>query len=545
MPRQRFASSIESVVQPVGLILATITTAYPALAVTPLPAAAPLPAATPVAPAASPVSTPAPPVAQMSTPVPSAVPSATPSPAPYAAPNAAPNAAPRTTPSAPPVRSNVYLQPEAPYVLGSGDRVQIDIFQVPQYSGQTDVLIDGALNLPLVGKIPVGGLTIEQATAAVSAAYGQFLRRPIVTISLLTRRPLEIGIAGEVNRPGSYTISQDGAQYPTVTQLLQTAGGLTRIADVRNVQIRRPQQSGLEQVINVDLWQLIQTGDLRYDIPLRDGDTVYIPETNVDLAESAVLASTSFSAQEERPINIAIVGEVFRPGTYSVTGETSTTEEAGTVGSNTGSSTLPTVTRAIQAAGGIKPLANIREVEVRRLTRAGTEQSFKVNLWALLTEGDLRQDALLQEGDTVVIPTATQPTPAEAAQIATASFSPDRIRINVVGEVTAPGVVEVPPNTPLNQAILAAGGFNTRARRGSVDLIRLNPDGTVTKQDIDIDFERGINDAGNPALRNNDVVIVRRSGLASVGDALGTILNPLNGLVNVITAPFRFIDIFE
>jgi polysaccharide biosynthesis/export protein len=552
MPRQSFAELIKSAGQPLGLALATLTTAYPALAETPAPlpdaAAAPVAQAElpRVAPGTTPniVPTPSAP-AQLSTPQPSTPQPSTPQPS-TPQPSTPQSSTPRpSTPRPSTSQPSAYVQPETPYTLGSGDRIRIDIFQVPQYSGETDVLIDGALNLPLVGKVQVGGLTIEQATATVSAAYAQFLRRPIVTISLLTRRPLEIGIAGEVNRPGSYTISQEGAQYPTVTQLLQTAGGLTRIADVRNVQIRRPQQGGIEQVINVDLWELIQTGDLRYDIPLRDGDTVFIPETEVNLAEASVLASTSFSSQDERPINIAIVGEVFRPGTYSVTGETSTTEQAGTVGSTTGNSTLPTITRAIQAAGGIKPLANIREVEVRRLTRAGTEQSFKVNLWALLTEGDLRQDAILQEGDTVVIPTATQPTPAEAAQIATASFSPDQIRVNVVGEVQTPGVVEVPPNTPLNQAILAAGGFNTRARRGSVDVIRLNPDGTVTKQEIDIDFARGINDAGNPALRNNDVVIVRRSGVASVGDALGTLLNPIGGLINLISAPFRFVDIFR
>jgi polysaccharide biosynthesis/export protein len=512
MPRQRFSCLVKSVVQPVGMtLLTTVTTVCPALAEIP---------ATPNSSVAPSTSMPLPTV-----------------PATPAAP-AAPTPARRTT-------NTTYTQPEAPYTLGSGDRVRIDIFQVPQYSGETDVLIDGAMNLPLVGKISVDGLTIEQATAAVSAAYGQFLRRPIVTISLLTRRPLQIGIAGEVNRPGSYTINQEGAQFPTVTQLLQTAGGLTRIADVRNVQIRRPQRGGLEQVINVDLWQLIQTGDLRYDVPIRDGDTVFIPETNVNLAEAPILASTSFSAQNDRPINIAIVGQVFRPGTYSVTGETSTTAQAGTVGSTTGGSTLPTVTRAIQAAGGIKPLANIREVEVRRQTKTGVEQSFKVNLWNLLTQGDLKQDAILQEGDTIMIPTATQPVSAEAAQAATASFSPDKIKVNVVGEVKNPGTVEIPPNTPLNQAILAAGGFNNRAKRGSVDVVHLNDDGTVVKRRIEIDLAQSTNPESNPALNNNDVVIVRRSGAAALGDAIGTILTPLGGLINLVDAPFRFINIFN
>ncbi|MBW4657304.1 MAG: SLBB domain-containing protein [Drouetiella hepatica Uher 2000/2452] len=434
-----------------------------------------------------------------------------------------------------PPRSAAYVQPETPYTLGAGDQISVTIFQVEQYSlASTDVLIDGTLNLPLVGKIPVAGLTLDQATAALSAAYAQFLRRPIVTLSLLTRRPIQIGIAGEVGNPGSYTIKQEATEFPTLTGLLKTAGGPTGIADVRRIQVRRPQQSGLEQVINVDLWEFIQTGDLRYDMTLRDGDRVYIPATNVNLAEAPIVAASSFAGQSDKPINIAIVGEVFRPGTYAVDGQTARTAQAGTTGetNDTGSS-LPTVTRALQVAGGIKPLADIRRVQVRRLTRAGTEQTFEVNLWNLLQNGDLRQDAILQEGDTIMIPTAAQPSAAEANAIASASFSPDQIRVKVVGEVNAPGEVQIPPNTPLNQAILAAGGFNRRARSGSVELLRLNPDGTVSQQRIDIDFSQGINDAANPALRNNDVVVVRRNGLATVTDAVGDVLSPFNGVLSI------------
>jgi polysaccharide export outer membrane protein len=106
--------------------------------------------------------------------------------------------------------------------------------------------------------------------------------------------------------------------------------------------------------------------------------------------------------------------------------------------------------------------------------------------------------------------------------------------VNVVGEVTKPGAVPVPPNTPLNQAILAAGGFNTRAKKGEVQLIRLNPNGTVEKREIDVDLAQGINTEGNPSLRNNDVVVVKRSSLATIGDTLGTVLNPVGSFVNLL-----------
>lgn len=448
-------------------------------------------------------------------------------------------------PSVAPVQA-APVQAEMPYTLGAGDRLQVDIFQVPQYSGEVEVLVDGTVNLAVAGRVSVDGLTIDQASAAISSAYSRILRRPIVTLGLLGRRQLQIGIAGEVNRPGSYAIAPDTAQFPTLTEVLELAGGTTQAADVRQVRIRRPTRSGTADEINVDLWNLLQSGDLNYDITLRDGDQVFIPTTTVALNEAPLLAAASFAAETNQPINIAIVGEVFRPGPYTLTGGTARTGDAGVPGGAVGTTNaVPTVTRAIQIAGGIKPLADVRRVQVRRLTRSGAEQVFEVNLWDLLKAGDLRQDAILQEGDTVVVPTVPELDPTEAAAIASASFSPDSIRVNVVGEVTSAGTIELPPNTPLNQAILAAGGFNNRARRATVQLIRLNVDGTVSRQELPIDLAQGIDSTSNPALQNNDVVIVSRTGLARVSDTLNQVLQPLGGAFSLFELPFRFIRIFD
>jgi len=87
--------------------------------------------------------------------------------------------------------------------------------------------------------------------------------------------------------------------------------------------------------------------------------------------------------------------------------------------------------------------------------------------------------------------------------------------------------LKVSPDTPLNQVLLAAGGFNNRARKGSVELIRLNSNGTVTRRRIHVDLSSGIDEGTNPILTNRDVIIVGRSTLASIGDTLGTLLSPI------------------
>jgi polysaccharide export outer membrane protein len=107
--------------------------------------------------------------------------------------------------------------------------------------------------------------------------------------------------------------------------------------------------------------------------------------------------------------------------------------------------------------------------------------------------------------------------------------------VYVVGEVGRPGIVQVPPNTPLNQAILAAGGFNNRAKKGSVNFIRLNSNGTVTQRSVPVDFSKGINEANNPPLRNNDTIVVGRSTLAGITDTLGSVVSPIGGLFAIFS----------
>jgi polysaccharide biosynthesis/export protein len=435
---------------------------------------------------------------------------------------------------------------EEAYRLGPGDRLRIEMFRLPQFNLETQVLIDGTVSLIQVGKVNVKDLTLAEATAAVSQQYSQLLRYPVATVTLMTPRPIKVGVSGEVNRRGSFVISttEAGSQLPTMTRALQLAGGITQAADLRRVQLRRPRGGG-DEIIAVNLWEFMQTGDLRNDIVLRDGDSIYIPTASeVNLAESAQLATTSFSAERGIPLNIAVVGEVYRPGPHTVTG-TTRVAAAGVLGSasstnnNNGSEVAPTLTRAIQVAGGIKPMADIRNIQLQRTTKTGVEQIITVDLWKLLKEGDLEQDLILQERDRIIVPTAKTIPSAESAQIASASFSPDTIRVNIVGEVRRPGLVEVQPNTPLNKAILAAGGFDSqRAKKTTVDLVRLNPDGTVTQRTISVNFGRGVDEVNNPALRNDDVVVVNRSTFTKFSDTLGSIIgpivSPLGGLFSIL-----------
>ncbi|MBW4583123.1 MAG: SLBB domain-containing protein [Tildeniella nuda ZEHNDER 1965/U140] len=303
------------------------------------------------------------------------------------------------------------------YILDSGDRIKIEVFNVPELSGEFDISVDGTLNLPWVGTLSVQGQTVSELKKALQEQYSQFVNRPpVINLRLLIPRPIRVAVAGEVYRPGTYLIDFGGEpnrtkevyRFPTVTQLIQKAGGITQVANVRNIQIRRFTGSNQPQVIDVDLWKLIQAGDIAQDVSLRDGDTI-------------------------------------------------------------------------------------------------------------------------------MISTASQVDLGEAVRLGRVNFAPDKINVQVVGEVVTPGSVSVPPNTSMNQAILTAGGFkNGRARVKAVELIRLNPDGTVKRQTISVNFAAQPNDLANPLLQPNDVIIAKRSATASLLDTFGTIFTPLSALTSIL-----------
>ncbi len=318
------------------------------------------------------------------------------------------------------------------YILGVGDYLQVDVFNIPDYSGEFRVLSGGTLNIPVVGLVAVEGLSLQQAATLIEKSLEPYVRRPNVTLSVLGSRPIQIAIAGEVHRPGTYRVtagdnsSGASATIPTLTQAIELADGITQLADIRQIEIKRR---------------------------------------------------------------------------------------------------LPAVSNVTQSRNALLSDAGRKQAQF---------QTISVNLWDLLKEGNLSEDLALQDGDRIIIPTADTLSYDEATELATASFSPDQISINVVGEVGSPGNINVPPNIPLNQAILAAGGFNDRAQTGTVSLVRLNPDGTASQRDIEVDFTQGINEDLNPSLRPNDTVIVRRSGLTRASDTVRTIFAPFNLGLNIL-----------
>ena len=432
------------------------------------------------------------------------------------------------------------------YYLGGGDNIRVDMYDLPQFSGEYQIPAGGVIQMPIIGNLSVEGLTLEQAAKVIAKAYVRIIKRPLVTISLQAARPLNVWLSGEINRPGSYSLplangggTRPSVQFPTLPQALEKAGGILATADIRRVIVRRRLQGNIEVSITYNLWDYLQTGQTTQDITLRDGDRILVPaQTAINLAEVNQLSESSFSVPPDQPRTVSVLGEVKRPGRYvAIGGDTQNGQR---------SSGQSTIIRALQLAGGITQVADIRQIQLQRYTRSGKQQIITINLWQYLQEQDKFQDTILQEGDIVFVPAATAIDPAEVSILATSNFAAPTVQVSVIGEVNAPGSLKLPPNTTLNQAIMSAGGFRTsRANSKLVELIRLHPNGTISRSQVQINLSQGINAQTNPLIQDNDIIIVPRSGIAVWTDNINNVLAPANNIIGAILVPTRLIELLK
>lgn len=120
------------------------------------------------------------------------------------------------------------------YTMGSGDEVRVTVFGHADLSGKFQVDGAGTIALPLVGKVEVGGKTAGEAeTAIVAALQPDYLKKPQVSVEILTYRPFYI--LGEVMKPGSYAY----VNGMTVVNAIDLGAGYTRRARENNFYITR------------------------------------------------------------------------------------------------------------------------------------------------------------------------------------------------------------------------------------------------------------------------------------------------------------------
>ena len=168
------------------------------------------------------------------------------------------------------------------HTLALADRVRVSIYQEEDLTTLTRIDARGRINLPLLGEIVIGGMTVVEAQATVEKAYktGRYLRNPQATITVEEYAPREVSIQGQIRNPGRYTLPIESTF--TVVELVTKAGGITDIGKGSAVSVTRVLPDGSKKTFVIDVDNVIKgTNASKNDdntLLLLPGDIVYVPE---------------------------------------------------------------------------------------------------------------------------------------------------------------------------------------------------------------------------------------------------------------------------
>ncbi len=229
-----------------------------------------------------------------------------------------------------------------------------------------------------------------------------------------------------------------------------------------------------------------------------------------------------------RPVVVNVAGEVQRPGPLQLSSLTNSTFQSSNNGFTTGLQTLPTVSSALTAAGGVTRNADIQKIVLRRSLPGGQSTLVTVNLWNSIWSDQPPENVVLRAGDSIFIPTLPSGSSVDRRLLARSSLAPALVKVRLVGEVNRPGEIQISPDSSLSSAIASAGGPTKAARMKAVQLLRLNDKGQIETRELDL---RQLND--RIQVQDGDVVIVPETGGSKFLRGLGQVLSPLGSLFNL------------
>ena len=243
----------------------------------------------------------------------------------------------------------------AGYVLGPGDSVLVQLFGKRNVEYELVITRDGLLLFPELGPIPVAGLRFSQLRRRIRARVENQLIGVKASVTLGRLRSIRVFVLGNVERPGSYTVSG----LSTLTNALLMSGGIKRSGSLRSIELKRQGKV----VSRMDLYDLLLRGDTRADVRLLPGDVIFVPP----------IGRTA-----------GVGGWVRRPAVYELKDER-------------------TVQDLIRIAGGLLPDAFAQATQITRILASGERILMDVDL----TKPEF-QPVRVRDGDVVRVAPALE-----------------------------------------------------------------------------------------------------------------------------------------
>jgi polysaccharide export outer membrane protein len=309
----------------------------------------------------------------------------------------------------------------------------------------------GRLVLPNQVVVPLAGLTIEEAQERLNAdprLEAMTFRvkllpvEPVVRLfgyDIFTTAVPTFVPATDVPVPSNYIIG------PGDTLTVQIAGDSTGVY---------PLVVGRDGQVNVPEIGPVAVAGLSFDAAKEKIET--------EVSDRLIGSRAYVSVGALRSIQVFVLGEAARPGSYTVSG-------------------LSTITNALFAAGGVREIGTLRKIQLKRDGR--TVQTF--DFYDMLVSGDSSGDARLLAGDVILIP-------------------PIGPTATALGEVRRPAIYELHEGDTASDLIRLAGGLTPEADARRVRIERVDNQRERVSVTLDVSAGRG----GEARLSAGDVMDV-------------------------------------
>ena len=294
------------------------------------------------------------------------------------------------------------------YRLGPGDALVLILTGDVEQAHMLEVTREGFIVIPQAGQLYVANLTLgqleDQLYSRLGRVYSGVRKSPNARtrfqLSLARLRKVQVYVAGDVVRAGSYQVSAAG----TVLNALYAAGGPTINGSFRRIDIRR----GGKLVDSLDVYDYLTKGINQTDVRLQSGDVVFVP------------VQGGF---------VKVAGKVKRPAIYELRPD-------------------ETLRDIIQFAGGFDPTAYQARVTIHRVLPPASRGSGGRARVVIAVGADQFVD-----GEAPAVPMA----PGDSVTVHGVA---ERIRsyVTVRGNVWTEGEVGHTPGMKLSDAIRLAGG---------------------------------------------------------------------------------------
>ena len=171
------------------------------------------------------------------------------------------------------------------YTLGETDIINIEVMRHSEVSGDFIINNEGKIQYEFVGDIKIEGLTKQEVADLLKEKLSKFIINPEVTVKIIGYNSKFVYVVGEVGRPGKISMHGDTI---LVREALIDAGLPLLSAKTGDSRLITPTDDGHPRQQKVNVEKLIYQGDLRENLVMQPGDTLYIPPTFLAKALRAI-----------------------------------------------------------------------------------------------------------------------------------------------------------------------------------------------------------------------------------------------------------------